>query len=376
MSITAPEIGFRLESTLTTIAERIREEREKRLRVAGILAGLKGVSLEGVDGLVESSLLNRVEPDPLTRLTVVGVDGGLLVQQLHGVDLILTRALAVVFRYSNAELKQAWYLPSRAPPPKLIDVTEPLDARELESLASMERQMVELEVATDEVSKADHGALLLDGSVVPQYVDRFSHNPLLLERHQRLIEKYVKLYRACAESETLLAGVVKDCRGARFVELLRRRVLPTFGGIGFDPELLAALEHTRDTALLDCLLEVGERTAAFTYAESQARHVLEDLGEWSGRINAFYIKTVPFDQPLRVEFVDWTDGPADTAAAVASIVYALSPHHHAFGLPSVLIEADVCARLAEEDLQLVRDGIADKLGLGVVRGLRRRRKPF
>ena len=365
--------GF--ECALSSIAERIRRQRERRLKVAEALAGLKGISFDGVDEIAEPSLVIKAEMDQLADVTVAGVDGGLLEQQLHGLDLIIMRALAAVFHYRSAKLERADYLPSEMPPPRLIDVAEPLDAREFELLAGMERQLAELEVATD-VVREGVDLLLLDGSVVPQYVDRFPSNPILLGRYQNLIGAYVGLYQACADSGTLLAGAVKDSRGARLIDILKNKVLPALGGLGLGQEDLDVLERSRDTILFDHMLGVGERTSAFTYAEKPASYVLGDLGRWGEKVYAFYLRTVPFDQPLRLEFVDWKGEPAETARRISSLVYSLSSYHDAFGLPSVLIEADVCARLAGEDLEIVRDGITDRLGPTALQDLRRKRRPF
>lgn len=370
------ETGVGFERTLASIAERIREQRGRSQRVAEALSGLRGAGLNGVEGIVEPSIVNRVEMNPLTDLTVAGVDGGLLEQQLHGLDLILVRALAAVFHYRNAELEMAKYIPNEVPPPKLIDVAEPLDAREFELLTCMERQLTELEVAANVVLESGVELLLLDGSVVPQYVDRFPHRPLLLERYQKLIEAYAGLYQACARSGTLLAGAVKDSRGGRFVDILGHKVLPAFGNLGLEQEDLEALERSRDTILLDHLLGVGERTPAFTYAEKPASYVLRDLGPWAAKVYAFYLKTVPFDRPLRVEFIDCWNQPVKSVDRIASLVYALSSHHDGFGLPSVLIEADACVRLAEEDMCIVRDSIADRLGPLALLELRRNMRPF
>ncbi|MEM2907624.1 MAG: hypothetical protein QXP65_00250, partial [Candidatus Hadarchaeales archaeon] len=100
------------------------------------------------------------------------------------------------------------------------------------------------------------------------------------------------------------------------------------------------------------------------------------LEGWIERTYAFYLKAVPYDFPLRVEFVDGGDGVLETAEEVASLVYALSSYHDAYGLPSVLIEADARARLHEEDLEMVRDSIADRLGASASWYMRRQRGPF
>ena len=79
---------------------------------------------------------------------------------------------------------------------------------------------------------------------------------------------------------------------------------------------------------------------------------------------------------MRVEFVDPRGEPTKNVGRIASVVYALSQHHDAYGLPSVLIEADACARLDERDLDIVHDSIVDRLGPSVLMDLRRNRRPF
>ncbi len=371
-----PENHAGFEDTLTSIAERIRKQEGQRRKVAETLAELRDITLEGVEEIIEPSLVKLIEQDALANLTVAGVDGGMLEQQLHGLDLILLRAVVAIFHYHDGGLEWAEYFPSEMPFPRLIDVAEPLDAREFELLAGMERQLTEIELATEALRANEVKLLLLDGSVVPQYIDRFPHNQSLRERYHKLLNAYTKLYETCAESGVLLAGAVKDSRGGRFIDILRRQVLPSLDGLGLGQKELEVLERSRDTVFLDHVLRVGERTFIFRYAESSSSYVLRDLGEWAMRVYAFYLKTVPFDRPLRVEFIDFRDGPAETANRVASLIYALSPHHDAFGLPSVLIEADVCARLTEEDLNIVRDSIADRLGPSALLDLRRHRRPF
>ena len=365
----------RFERALETIAERINEQQGRRKKVAEALASLRKVSLD-CEGIVEPFLVKEVKIDSLSDLTVAGVDGGLLEQQLHDLDLILVRALAAIFHYHDAMLEDAEYIPNEVPPPKLIDVSESLDSWEFQLLAGMERQLAEIELATDVADRSGAKMIILDGSVVPQYVERFPQSQLLLERYQRLMQAYTGLYQACARSGSFLVGAVKDSRGGRFVGILKNGILPAFGDLGLESKDLNVLDKSRDTVLLDHLLGVGERTPAFTYAEKPASYVLRDLGAWAAKVYAFYIKTVPFDRPLRVEFLDSLENPAETANSVASLVYALSSHNDSFGLPSVVIEADACARLAEEDLCVVRDSISDRLEPSSLLDLRRDRRPF
>ncbi|MCS7131888.1 MAG: DNA double-strand break repair nuclease NurA [Hadesarchaea archaeon] len=366
------------------IVERIRERNARQRAVAEFIRGLKDSAFPAGSGsfesgeVIEQKFVYRVKPDELADATVVGVDGGVLASSLHGLDLIMTRAVAAIFSYSGGGLSKADYFPSEMPEPKLVPISEPLDAHELELVVSMERQVEELRLAASAIGAYDAELLLLDGSVVPQYLERSPRGKIAPQLQRALLDAYVRLYEGCAASDTLLVGVVKDSRGARFIEVLRRALLdareryPTLASalaVGED-----VLSNSRDTVFLDHVLETGERSFVFRYAD--AAPAVRGLEGWIERTYAFYLKAVPYDCPLRVEFVDGGDGALATVERVASLVYALSSYHDAYGLPSVLIEADARARLHEEDLDMVRDSIADRLGASTSLYMRRRRGPF
>ena len=368
-----------VEQALVELAERIREHDRRRRKIAEVLKGLKGRANPAGAGeptfeeISENYFTKTVGRHGLSDTTVIGVDGGLLTQQLHGLDLILVRAVASIFHYIGGELNGAEYYPNEFPSPKLVDLTEPLDAREFEFMVGVERQLAELELAIQTADSRHANLLLLDGSVVPQYVDRSVQGHRALKSYRKLFGMFSELYEVCASTGTMLAGAVKDSRSSRFIDILERKVFPSLPELS--PDEQEVLANSRDTVLLDRVLEVGERTSSFRYAENPA-DVLRDLGEWAGRIHVFYVKVVPYDRPLRVEFVDCSDGAAGMADRVASLIYSLSAHHDAFGLPSVLIEADARARLHEEEICMVRDSIVDFLGPSMTLDLRRHRWPF
>jgi hypothetical protein len=376
-----------LEYTLAAIVERILEQDRKRRQVAEVLRGLKErIDLAQIDEaehkeIMEPRFVTAVDQADLTDMMVMGVDGGMLSRVLHGLDLILVRAIATIFRYHEGELSEVEYYPSELPPPRLISLAEPLDTRELELVIGMERQLTELKLATEALKTHGGDLLLLDGSIVPQYVDRPPQKSKILELYRELVATFSNLYNMCTKSEVLLAGVVKDSRSARFIDIFQRKILPSLiENCNIPPEHVSVLTDgdflscSRDTVFLNHMLEVGERTFAFTYTGTPSGYPLRDLSERFQRIQVFYIKTVPYDRPLRIEFLQSKD--ERVADRLASLIYALSAHHNAYGLPSVLIEADVRARLAEEELDILHDSIADRIGPSTLLDLRRHRRPF
>lgn len=375
-----------LEQKLGRIAERIRDQGEKRRLLARILNQVKDDFRIPLDeenhGAIESELVQEVDRASLDDLVIAGVDGGVLNKPLHGLDLILLRSVVAVFSYEGDELQEVDYHPGEMPVPRLINIHEPMDSRELDTLVGLHRQLSEIERAGEIVRKRDIDALLLDGSVTPQYVNHFSKNRTK-EVYKRLTDSFTSLYRTCADEGVLLMGAVKDSRSARMAGIFQKELFPELlknselseGDISSLKDNRGILENSRDTAFLDHLLEAGERTFTFKYAKSPGR-VLEDLGGWKDNIYAFYVKPVPYDRPVRVEVVSGSDAPLDTVERAAPLVNTLAGGHEACALPSVLIEADARAALEKEEISILRDNIADRLEPSSMLDLRRERRPF
>lgn len=375
-----------LEYRLGEIAEEIKKQGKKRRLLAEILKRARECVELPVGGdkndILEPELVYPIERVHLDDRLVAGIDGGVLSKPLHGLDLILVRAVAAVFRYDSGCLSDVGYYPGEMPVPQLINVQDPIDSRELEVMVGLRRQLTEIEIARKSIEKRDVDALMLDGSIVPQYSNHAS-KPKTKELYRDLISSYKILYRACEEKNILLLGAIKDSRSTRVARIFSRKILPQV----MDSEILSGdevfsleenmdvLAKSRDTAFLDYLLEPGERSFSFSYADAPA-NLLADFDDWSTKINAFYIKPVPYDRPVRIEVVCDSRDILNTVERAASLVYSLSADHEACALPSVLIEADARAALVEEEITMLRDNIADRLEPSTMLDLRRERRPF
>lgn len=374
-----------LEYRLGEIAEKIKDQGRKRRLLAEVLRHAKNEDqpLVEEDGdILEPELVYPVEDAPLDDLVVAGVDGGVLSKPLHGLDLILVRAVAAIFKYEGGNLREADYHPGEMPVPQLINVHEPVDSRELDVLVGLRRQETELDRAREAIVDRDIDALMLDGSVLPQYINYVS-SARTRDLHKGLIDSFKGLYRTCEEEGILLLGVVKDSRSARLANIFRKRILPrvmegsdlpSYDITSLD-ENKGVLRSSRDTAFLDYFLEAGERSFSFKYAEAPA-NFLSDFEGWRNKICAFYLKPAPYDRPTMVEVVCSEEEDLERVRGAASLVNALSANHEACALPSVLIEADARAALAEEEISILRDNIADRLEPSTMLDLRRERRPF
>lgn len=344
------------------IVDRIREQEEARRAAAQQVREEVGSTLFTDGGAVEDSFIHTVEPAALDDITVAGVDGGLVRKELHGLDLIMTQAVAAVFRYVDGELAEADYLPDDSPTPRIETLTGRLDRGQVDRAASLHRLDAEVNVARE---AADSDVLLLDGSILPQFPDKPPRGSPLRETYDAVIDDYRELYRAAQENGTVLAGVVEDTRGSRVCDLLAAN--------GFDRE---EIRDGRDSALLTDLLEKGERTLLMEYGAGDGHPILDDMRGYRDAVYSFALKTVKNDRPLRIDILA-PHSPSEVADQAASVIYALAGINDTYGVPPLLIEADQRAKLRPHQVELVTKRIRTRLAhLPGAADLRRNRRPF
>ncbi len=339
------------------IAESIRGIEAERKRLA---AGLRSSRAHYKQAL-EKELIYAVK-EQIPEGGVCAVDGGLLAQEFYGFDLLLGRAVAVNFVYEHGKLSRYEYHPSSSPEPE-ANALGGLDLREFAWHQSLFRLEQELGVACEALEKFKPSYLLLDGSVAPQISDKPSSTSELREHYDKVIASYKRLYELAQSNKCALAGVIKDSRGKRFIEI-----------VGKGNSDMEGLQSTTDTSFLHHLLQERERTFAFHYVSAPKNDpVLNDLGEWAGRVLAFYLRPTEGDRPLRVEFVE---GTADHEK-IAEVISWLSRINARYSYPAVLIEADMRAALDKRELDRAYSRLFLKAG-GEQRILKLRRdeRPF
>lgn len=338
---------------LSQIANKIKNLEEKRERLGTFLKEIKTeVEIKNPE-VLEKKLIYRTSPDPLLNKKIVAVDGGISQNAYHGLDLILIKTIAVVCNY-NRKLESIDYYPSSFPTPKVIVVSDPFSEEEFVINSSIEREKQEILLATEAANRFSPDILLLDGSVVPYSNDKPKKDSLLYKSYLELLKAFRGLYKSY---DGLLAGCVEDSRGRKFCEIISKEILSKIDS-PLIPELKRILFGTRDTNLLYYVLGYGERTCVFRYG---ATPVLRDLGKHGKRIYSFYLKTAEFDRPLRIDFF-CKHNPVETANRISSLVLAMSCHG-SYGYPAPLTEADVRARLREEDVNSLYDQLVDRVGI-------------
>jgi hypothetical protein len=356
-------------------AKKIAESEEQKKKLGDFLKEVNSsVNLTLGTEIFEEKIIVPVKTIELNELKIAGVDGGLVKRSLHGIDIMLLRAVGVLFNYKDNKLANVEYFPDALPSPIPKVVFDPFSDVELEINSNMERQIVEIDTATKVVEKFKPHILFLNGSIVPHYSERPANNSPLKLTFEKMIESYTSLYSTIKHNDTILAGVIEDSRGIRFCEVVNQKILQ---GIQNIDSVKVLLNKTRDSNLLSHVLNRGERSFVFKYSTNPEDHpVLKEFGgQTANQMFSFYVKTAEFDRPIRVDFLA-DKGIVAIANKISSILLALTGHS-GYGIPSVIIEADQRAKLTEKDLELFYLDLINKVGnIPGIMNLRREQRPF
>ncbi len=352
-------------SLINEIAEKIKRIESNREKLGNFLKEIKyDVDISGGD-VIEKRISYPIKENKNT-VKVCAVDGGISQSSYHGLDIILVRAVAVIAEYSD-KLENITYYPDAFPSPDIEIVSDPFSDEEFVLKTSLVRQKKEVETAIEAAKKFSPDLILLDGSIVPHPSIKPSKNSKTYQNYLQLIEKFKELYSLPYP----LVGTSEDSRGRKFCNIVSEKILSKIDS-PIIPELKKILSGTRDTNLLFHVLEPGERTCVFRYGETV---VTEDLGEHSRNIYSFYMRPAEFDRPIRVDFYAKKD-PVEEANNIASIISSLYCHS-SYGYPAPLVEADLRAKLKENDVEMVHGQLIDKIGLiPSLFKLRRESRPF
>ncbi|MFA5357424.1 MAG: DNA double-strand break repair nuclease NurA [archaeon] len=323
------------------------------------------------------SVENVVVPVKRIQLSAVvaGVDSGFVPKKLAFLDLLLIKAAGVVFEYREGLLQNSAYLPRVVSFPEPIMLRSSLENDEVGQSTSLERLRKEVSLSIEVIEKFKPKYFFIDGSIVPQYQDKPRKESEINADYHSIVECFQSLYSAAEKNSCTLISCVEDSRGSRFNQIMREEILPK-SKISVSR---GTLEKTFDSVFLDYFLNEGERTFAFPYTKNTDNHaILKDYSkQWSESIFVFYLKASAHDKPLRVEFIckkNSGDGLKKCADEISETVFSLSCLHKEYVYPSILIEADLRARLTPNEINIIYEKLIDKVGTKVM--LRRNARPF
>ncbi|MBI2084380.1 MAG: DNA double-strand break repair nuclease NurA [Candidatus Aenigmarchaeota archaeon] len=360
------------------LAKIVGELENQRKQVGQFLKEVNSLTnLTLTNEILEDKIIIPVQKANLNNIKIAGIDGGLVKKSFHGLDVMLVRAIGVIFQYENNKLSSTNYYPDSIPSPEPKTVFDPFNDLEFEINSNIDRQLKEITTAKETIELHEPDILFLDGSIIPQYIGQYTFVPrgsLLYANYQRLIDAYKQLFETVKKKKTILAGVTEDSRGTRFCEVLNSLFITHFNP-HITPSTRIALLKSKDSNLLTYALSYGERSFVFPYSSNPKKHTVLKEFQDRDKVLVFYLKTADLDRPLRVElFAD--KGAVDKANFVSSALLSLAGHS-SYGMPSVLIEADQRAKLQEKDLEMFYYDIINKAGnLASLMEQRRNQRPF
>ena len=370
---------------LSDIVARIEALEKEKRRIAKVIKesidelNLEKIPIQLKEDLFENEIINSVTKADLKGISISAVDGGLVVKNLVGLDLIFTRATGVIFSYRHSGRVEVKYIQTKTPNIEVFHNFATNNLLELEFLAGLHRVREELSMARMILNENIADILLLDGSIFPivPLLNQLT-NTFNAKIFKDVITEYVKLLDTADATNTVLAGVIKDSRKITFVSWLLKTI-PLFLTTSkklqsiLESDYRHTLQQTNDSEFLYLLLDPGERTVFMKYhlEIDEGFNILDKKRKSS--FGFFYIKTVKYDHPLRVEFYDPSMEFIRIGEKLASVVYTSASFHQRFGLPSVLVEADNRARLSQQDIDFLYRQILIKAGINSISLMERKR---
>lgn len=317
------------------------------------LETLAGEIRSGFEGMRQAAQSSRKNDPSLVlesgradvSMRVCAVDGGLLYGRMHGADIVVARAVAVVFDYERSALKSHAYHPSKCPESE-VEIRSSLEEHEALVFRSLIRLKHEVSCAISALKTHNPKLLLLDGSLLPLPSDRPPEGSPLRALYLEVTGLYRSLYAECLARRCMLCGVIKDSRSKKLAK-----------------ELGASCS---DTLLCSHLLGEGERTRESNYSDSKSQFGADEPTLGAG-VSVFYIRPSKNDLPLRIEAFNCDVGQ------LASLICSLSSLSENYAYPAALIEADLRAALDPAELEAIQSSLASLSGMSP---LRRNSRPF
>lgn len=322
-----------------------------------------GGELGGDAQFLGKSVVEQCAPKRSFDATIAAVDGGIVSEEYQSAQLVLYRSVCCVFEYKDGKVVRNASRPAGADGYEQ-SFREAAEESENAQRDSILRLRSEITRATEAVEFFSPTMLFLDGSIFPNPADRPSKDSAAHSEFEALLGEYRALFRACQKNSVTLAGIVKDCKSRVFLDALRK----SRAFAQYYSRHSSFLSRTNDSAFLSMALATDTRTGLVPL---ERQDLPRDL--ISTRPAITYLKAVPHDRPLRVEFAD-----ASKADGACEIICALCKGNQRYAYPAILIEADLRAAMDPRELEVAYARISSKLGVDCVslRKLRRNERPF
>lgn len=307
----------------------------------------------------DNQMFTKIFPQDISGLTIGGIDGGYASRLFIGFDIFVFRAIAAFLTYTPERIQKTTYYPAKTPPLEIAISDVGLSSLDFENMGSIRRAITELQIAYQalEQSNKKSDILLLDGSPVMR--KPLTNNRRILNYYRTYLSILSRLIFSAKKQRIKLAWIVKDSRLNLFTKFLGQ-ILPFFAEEL--PEILSLdyrriINKSRDMDLFYYLLEPNNRSMVYYRPFDISKKFGQEFA-----LYAYYLKTAPFDIPLRIElFQSIHRDQSDLIKEINDISGAILPvsqYNKNYGIPAPIVEADARAKIKETEIdalfQLIR----------------------
>lgn len=325
-----------------------------------IIDKLKAVDLSKITNPynLEEKLINPIEIGSLD-FSVSAVDSGFVSKQLNFANITIVKEVGVYFKYVDNNLTDHKYFPKIYNQAKPYLSSSSLELEEILWNSSTLRLNKELDLTKKIIESKDLLISLIDGSIIPQYINKPTKDCKERIEYDKLILKFMELYELSKQKKIFLVGCIEDCRANRFFNILKEEIDETKSLLDDSSNELF------DLFTVFSLCPINYRTGVFKYSKEPESHpVLCDfLNEYSDNLYVTYLKLSDVDYPLRIEFIYFKDfgySLKEYTDKIVSMISALCSFNKNYIYPTALIEADIRSRLTIIEIDQIMTKILEK----------------
>lgn len=271
---------------------------------------------------LEEKIRYPVSERLLKNVSILASDAGVASSKYLGFEFSLISVALTHFEYKNDQMNEVVYYPDQDDGSYgiVFNGSHRSDS-DIEVFTSLERAYAEITSIISFLKKYPEKKvhlIILDGSLrIEPFREAFKENRKYMMKYAEVMNQYETLYTFCQRKKILLVGSVKNTESVEFRENINR-AFPTF--IKYFPSLNVfykiryrdLLEDFNDSYFLYRILDINQRSCVYRLnsrstdtgivpgiAQSKPTSLLQESRQYL----CFYLQVVPFEAPLKVEFL-------------------------------------------------------------------------
>jgi hypothetical protein len=346
----------------------------------------------------EGFLKKKLRASNISGLNIISVDGSSVTKNFMNIDISFLKAIVVKYHFYENHNADITYFPdlNGFNYYSIKGNYTNRDENLIQNKISMDMTLMEINLLNNIIesqSNNDIDLIIIDGSIVITPINLlFSHDTEISIKYDNLLKEYHKLYLNCKENGIILIGSIKDTRTSALCNLIRDYIpllkshLHDLSDI-FKTNYRQVFDYFSDLDFFNRILLKSQRSCIFNCKQEIEK--IRDNGikkeisyYYPLTFYAFYLKSVKYDVPCRIEFfMDANHSikeASNRADLISSLLLPISGLNEHYGLPIPQIEAHKRAVFKSEEINILYKNLKRTLnqkGLELLEK-RRRRRPF